>query len=75
MNNQLARNILTELKMLMAKEKEPLTEEQDALSMAISALSEQKKCCWCVHADLGDGACKKCRNKSMWNVLWEVEND
>ena len=41
MTNQLARNILSELKVLMTKEKEPLLEEQEALDMAISALKQE----------------------------------
>lgn len=48
---------------------------EEAIEEAIEQIAKQKKCVWCVHADLGDGVCKKCRNKSMWNVLWEVEND
>ena len=42
MTRELARNILTELKNLMAKEKEPLSEEQEALEMAISSLEQNE---------------------------------
>ena len=42
MTRELARNILTELKNLMAKEKEPLSEEQEALEMAISSLKQNE---------------------------------
>ena len=48
--------------------------ENNDLTKEISELiTEKKSCAWCIHADLGDGACHKCENKSLWNVPVEQE--
>lgn len=44
-----------------------------AVNEIAHALEQDKKCCWCKHADLGDGACKECKNKSLWNVDYKQE--
>lgn len=43
------------------------SEKKIILEMS-ETIKAKKKCAWCIHADLGDGACKDCKNKSLWNV-------
>ena len=45
--------------------------DREAIKELAEKYNREKPCCWCIHADLGDGACKECNNKSLWNKEWQ----